>query len=77
MPFKLTMFRYDCIIENFAKGFSWMSRIGSRHLGCGGEAHAILGGWNRSQKILDVGAGAWNSGSRSTEMVCGASEFYK
>ena len=31
MPFKLTVFRYDCIIANFANGFSWISRIGSRH----------------------------------------------
>jgi len=29
MPFKLTMFRYDCIIANFAKGFSGISRIGT------------------------------------------------
>jgi len=28
MPFKLIIFRYDCIIANFAKGFSWISRIG-------------------------------------------------
>ena len=28
---KLTVFRYDCIIANLAKGFSWISRIGSRH----------------------------------------------
>jgi len=26
-----SMFRYDCIIANFAKGLSWISRIGSRH----------------------------------------------
>jgi len=29
MPFKLTMFRYDCIIANFAKGFSSISWIGT------------------------------------------------
>ena len=27
MPFKLTIFRYDCIIANFTKGFCWISRI--------------------------------------------------
>jgi len=27
MPFKLIIFRYDCIIANFAKGLSWISRI--------------------------------------------------
>ena len=31
MPFKLTIFRYDCIITNSTKGFCWISRIGSRH----------------------------------------------
>jgi len=29
MPFNLTMFRYDCIIANFAKGFSWISKVGT------------------------------------------------
>jgi len=28
MPFKPTIFRYDCIFANFAKGFSWISRMG-------------------------------------------------
>jgi len=31
VPFKFTIFRYDCIMANFAKGFSWISRIGSRN----------------------------------------------
>jgi len=42
MPFRLTMFRYDCIIANFAKGFYWISRVGTElsfkscnHIGLG------------------------------------------
>jgi len=27
MPLKLAIFRYDCIIANFAKGFSWFSKM--------------------------------------------------
>jgi len=33
MPFTLTLFRYYCIIANFAKDFSWISRIGNRTIG--------------------------------------------
>jgi len=33
VPFKLTLFLCDCVTANFAKGFSWISRRGSRHHG--------------------------------------------
>jgi len=36
-------------------------------------AEAILNGWSRSQKLVDVGARA-NLGSGSTEIVCWVSE---
>ena len=42
---------------------------------CG--AGVVLDDWSWSQKLLDGGAGAWNLGSGSTEIVCGASELYK
>ena len=29
MTFKFTVFHYDCIVANFAIGFSWISRIGT------------------------------------------------
>jgi len=38
--------------------------------GAGPNAQAILDGWSRSQKFLG-GAGAGNSGSRSTDIICG------
>jgi len=39
------------------------------------RAQAILDGWRRSQKISDGGTGTWNLGSRSTDIVCWASEL--
>jgi len=37
--------------------------------GCEAGAQAILDGWSRSQKVLDGGAGAWNLGSGSADIL--------
>ena len=41
------------------------------------EPKQNVDGCSRSQKLLEAGAGAWNLGSGSAEVVCWAGELYK